>query len=52
MFHKHEWGWPWRDRETGRDMQTCTRCGAKRESSIQFPRQEQPSSSIPEGHAA
>jgi hypothetical protein len=36
MFWRHEYGWP--RRVDGRDLQTCTRCGARRESKIQFGR--------------
>jgi hypothetical protein len=30
----HDWGWPRRRDE--RDVQVCTKCGAERESEIQF----------------
>jgi hypothetical protein len=53
FLHEHAWGWPWRDKKTGRDRQTCTRCGAQRESSIQFPTRPAPqNASISEEGAA
>ncbi len=32
----HNWGWPRRDKARKVDVQTCTRCGAQRDSKIQF----------------
>lgn len=34
MFCRHEYGWP--RRVAGVDIQTCTRCGEKKASSVQF----------------
>jgi hypothetical protein len=44
MLHDHDWGWPRRDSATGKDIQTCTRCGSQRESVIQFERRPEPGS--------
>lgn len=35
IFHIHTWGWP--RRRGDRDVQVCTKCGAERDSKIQFP---------------
>jgi len=34
IFHIHTWGWP--RRRGDRDVQVCTKCGAERDSEIQF----------------
>jgi hypothetical protein len=36
LLHTHTWSWPMRDRASGRDVQTCTVCGRKRESLVKF----------------
>ncbi len=41
MGCKHDWGWPRRrGGKNGKDVQTCTKCGDERESTIQFERKE------------
>lgn len=32
----HDWGWPWRNKEDGKDYQTCNECAGERESELQF----------------